>query len=161
MTALLFTIGKFVIGLYLGRSSTSSVYGAAGSLVVLLLWIYYSAQIFLLGAEFTQVWARKYGTRMAPKEDAVRVQVQPVSKPVVSLSKRLSEVHQAPPKPVSSRETPPAPEVQISEPSPGGATKLPARISGPNVILYALASVGFAIGLIWGGIVGSEPDKKS
>lgn len=63
VTALLFTIGKSLIGLYLGKSSFSSAYGAAGSLIVLLLWIYYSAQIFLLGAEFTHVFAYQYGSR--------------------------------------------------------------------------------------------------
>lgn len=62
-TALLFTVGKFLIGLYLGRSSFNSAYGATGSLVVLLLWIYYSAQIFLLGAEFTRVVTYTYGSR--------------------------------------------------------------------------------------------------
>jgi membrane protein len=63
VTALLFTIGKFLIGVYLGKSSFNSAYGAAGSLIVLLLWIYYSAQIFLLGAEFTRVFAYQYGSR--------------------------------------------------------------------------------------------------
>jgi membrane protein len=63
VTAFLFTIGKLLIGLYLGRSSFSSAYGAAGSLIVLLLWIYYSAQIFLLGAEFTRVFAYSQGSR--------------------------------------------------------------------------------------------------
>jgi membrane protein len=63
VTALLFTIGKFLIGLYLGKSSFNSAYGATGSLVVLLLWIYYSAQIFLLGAEFTRVVTYQYGSR--------------------------------------------------------------------------------------------------
>jgi membrane protein len=63
VTALLFTIGKSVIGIYLGKSSFNSAYGAAGSLIVLLLWIYYSAQIFLLGAEFTRVFAYEYGSR--------------------------------------------------------------------------------------------------
>jgi len=63
VTALLFTVGKLLIGLYLGRSSFNSAYGGAGSLVVLLLWIYYSAQIFLLGAEFTRVFAYEYGSR--------------------------------------------------------------------------------------------------
>jgi membrane protein len=62
VTALLFTIGKWLIGLYLGHSSSASAYGAAGSLVVILLWIYYSAQILFLGAEFTQVYARTHGT---------------------------------------------------------------------------------------------------
>lgn len=62
MTALLFAAGKYLIGLYLGRSS-ASVYGAAGSLVVLLLWVYYAAQILLFGAEFTKVYALKHGSR--------------------------------------------------------------------------------------------------
>ena len=57
VTALLFSLGKTIIGLYLGHASSSSAYGAAGSLVVLLLWVYYSAQIFLFGAEFTEVYA--------------------------------------------------------------------------------------------------------
>jgi membrane protein len=73
VTALLFTIGKFAIGLYIGRSSVASVYGAAGSLVVLLVWVYYSAQIALFGAELTQVWANEYGTRIAPSPNAVPV----------------------------------------------------------------------------------------
>jgi membrane protein len=62
VTALLFAIGKSLIGLYLGRSSFASGFGAAGSLVVLLLWMYYSAQIFLLGAEFTRVYASTFGS---------------------------------------------------------------------------------------------------
>lgn len=62
VTALLFTVGKHLIGLYIGKSSVASGYGAAGSLVVLLVWVYYSAQIFLLGAEFTWVYAHKYGS---------------------------------------------------------------------------------------------------
>jgi membrane protein len=63
VTALLFSIGKLLIGLYLGRSSVTSGFGAAGSLVVLLLWVYYSAQIFLMGAEFTWVFAHDFGSR--------------------------------------------------------------------------------------------------
>ncbi len=63
VTACLFAIGKYLIGLYLGRSSLSSAYGAAGSVMILLLWIYYSAQIFLLGAEFTHVYTYTHGTR--------------------------------------------------------------------------------------------------
>jgi membrane protein len=63
VTALLFSIGKSLIGLYLGRSSFASGFGAAGSLVVLLVWMYYSAQIFLLGAEFTWVYAHVHGSR--------------------------------------------------------------------------------------------------
>jgi membrane protein len=66
-TALLFSLGKYLIGLYLGRSALSSTYGAAGSLIVLLVWIYYSSQVFLMGAEFTQVWARRMGAPLKLK----------------------------------------------------------------------------------------------
>ncbi|MFN8542769.1 MAG: YihY/virulence factor BrkB family protein [Candidatus Binatia bacterium] len=62
VTAILFTVGKGLIALYLGRAASASIYGAAGSLVLLLLWVYYSAQILLLGAEFTEVYARRYGS---------------------------------------------------------------------------------------------------
>ena len=62
VTALLFTIGKSLIGLYLGRSTVASVYGAAGSLIVILLWIYYSAQVVFFGAEFTKVYSRHFGS---------------------------------------------------------------------------------------------------
>src|SRR6185436_8447828 len=63
VTSLLFAIGKFAIGLYLGKSSVASSFGAAGSLVVLMVWVYYSAQIFLFGAEFTWVFAHERGSR--------------------------------------------------------------------------------------------------
>ncbi len=70
MTAALFTIGKFAIGLYLGRSSVGSAYGAAGAVIVMIVWIYYSAQILFLGAEFTQVYANQYGSHVTPAENA-------------------------------------------------------------------------------------------
>ncbi len=72
-TALLFILGKFALGLYLGKSSMSSAYGAAGSLIVVLLWVYYSAQILFFGAEFTQVYANRFGSRVVPDEDAVPI----------------------------------------------------------------------------------------
>ena len=65
VTALLFSIGKFAIGVYLGNSAIASSYGAAGSVILVLVWVYYSAQIFLLGAEFTKVYAHRYGSRRA------------------------------------------------------------------------------------------------
>lgn len=71
ITALLFVAGKGLIGLYIGRSGVASPFGAAGSLVVLLLWVYWSAQIFLLGAEFTSVYARRCGSRRV--EASVRI----------------------------------------------------------------------------------------
>jgi membrane protein len=65
VTALLFEAGKYLIALYIGKSNVAQTYGAAGALVVLLLWIYYTAQIFLLGAEFTRAYARRYGSHSA------------------------------------------------------------------------------------------------
>jgi membrane protein len=67
-TSVLFNVGKLAIGLYLGNSSVGSAYGAAGSLVVMLVWIYYSAQIVLFGAEFTQVYARSHGSMKGSRE---------------------------------------------------------------------------------------------
>jgi membrane protein len=63
-TAALFEIGKFLIGFYIGKQGLESTYGATASLVVVLIWVYYSAQILLLGAEFTRVYAERYGSRL-------------------------------------------------------------------------------------------------
>jgi membrane protein len=76
ITALLFTIGKFALGLYLGKSGVGSSYGAAGSLIVLLLWVYYSSQILFFGAEFTQVYANQFGSHVAPADNAVAASKQ-------------------------------------------------------------------------------------
>ncbi|MEC4985281.1 MAG: YihY/virulence factor BrkB family protein [Oscillatoria sp. PMC 1076.18] len=73
ITSLLFTIGKFVLGAYLGGGSFGSAYGAAGSLVIVLAWVYYSAQILFFGAEFTQVYARRYGSQIVPDKHSMRV----------------------------------------------------------------------------------------
>ena len=73
ITATLFTVGKFALGLYLGKSGVGSSYGAAGSLIVLLLWVYYSSQILFFGAEFTQVYANRFGSHVAPADNAVAV----------------------------------------------------------------------------------------
>lgn len=70
LTSVLFSAGKFALGLYLGRGSFGSAYGAAGSLVVLLAWVYWSAQILFFGAEFTRIYAHRHGTRPAPEEHA-------------------------------------------------------------------------------------------
>lgn len=72
VTALLFSIGKFVIGLYLGNSSFGSSYGAAGSVIILLVWVFYSAQILFFGAELTQVFAQRFGSQIRPNQYAVR-----------------------------------------------------------------------------------------
>lgn len=74
ITALLFTLGKYLIGLYLAQSSAASAYGAAGSLVILLLWVYYSSMVLFFGAEFTQVYARRHGSGIQPAKNAVRTE---------------------------------------------------------------------------------------
>ncbi len=83
-TAFLFTIGKTLIGLYIGSSSVASSYGAAGALVIVLLWIYYSSQIFLLGAEFTKVWASHHGSAeaFAARKEPVDAAAVPPPSPV-------------------------------------------------------------------------------
>ena len=73
LTALLFTFGKFALGFYLGRSGVASSYGAAGSLIVLLIWVYYSSQIVFFGAEFTQVYANRFGSHVTPSSNAIAV----------------------------------------------------------------------------------------
>jgi len=72
VTALLFSIGKLLVGLYLGKSTFVSSYGAAGSVVALVVWVYYSSQIVFLGAELTQVYARRFGSGIEPGKEAVR-----------------------------------------------------------------------------------------
>lgn len=73
VTAGLFVLGKFLLGLYLGSAGVSSAYGAAGSIVALVIWVYYSAQVLLVGAEFTEVYARLYGSRITPDDTAVAI----------------------------------------------------------------------------------------
>lgn len=80
VTTLLFTIGKYLIGFYLGNSSFNSAYGAAGSLVIILLWIYYSTVIFLFGAELTAVYAKASGAAIQPYSNAVKVQLVELEK---------------------------------------------------------------------------------
>jgi membrane protein len=72
-TAVLFMIGKFAIGFYLGNSTIASVYGAAGSVIIILVWVYYSAIILYFGAEFTKVYATSYGGKIAPNEYSVEI----------------------------------------------------------------------------------------
>ena len=81
MTALLFGLGKWALGFYLGSGSAGSAYGAASSLITLLLWIYYSSQILLFGAEFTQVYANQAGRRVQPSKYAVPIEEMEVERP--------------------------------------------------------------------------------
>jgi membrane protein len=77
LTSLLFTIGKSALGMYLGKNSTVTAYGAAGSLVLILLWVYYSGQILFLGAEFTKVFATRFGVHPEPKAHAQWITPRP------------------------------------------------------------------------------------
>jgi membrane protein len=81
MTAILFGVGKWLLGFYLGSGAAASAYGAASSLITLLLWVYYSSQILLFGAEFTQVYAAGAGRAFKPSEYAVRIEMKEVEKP--------------------------------------------------------------------------------
>jgi membrane protein len=89
VTAALFTVGKFMIGLYLGKAGVASGFGAAGSIVVLLVWVFYSAQIFLLGAEFTYLYAHSHGSRAAEsaeEREASSTSVRSESEPFGAIS---------------------------------------------------------------------------
>jgi len=97
VTSALFTLGKFLIGLYLGRSRVGSIFGAAGSLAILLIWIYYSAQILFFGAEFTQVYANLFGSKIVPDADMVKITEQnraekgiPQRKTIEKVNKRVN-----------------------------------------------------------------------
>jgi membrane protein len=80
LTALLFLIGKWALGIYLGSGTAASAYGAASSLITLLLWVYYSSQILLFGAEFTQVYAHECGAEIKPDKYAVRIERKEIEK---------------------------------------------------------------------------------
>jgi membrane protein len=102
-TAFLFTVGKTLIGLYLGHSNAASSYGGAGAFVIILLWIYYSSQIFLLGAEFTRVYAETHGshapggenTAVSPPGRAAPMAAEPPRRPFASLPRRAAHVQLA------------------------------------------------------------------
>ncbi|MBP8252170.1 MAG: YihY/virulence factor BrkB family protein [Herpetosiphon sp.] len=91
LTSFLFAIGKYIIGKYLATSATASTYGAAGSLVIILLWIYYSTQILFFGAEFTQVYANKYGSKLVPAENAVPLTEEARAKQGIPTKQQLKE----------------------------------------------------------------------
>jgi membrane protein len=96
VTSLLFSLGKFLIGLYLGKSGVASAYGAAGSLVVILVWVYYSAQLVLYGAEFTAIYAIRFGSRILPTENAVFVKQMLCAGPEEVASSTPSETENDP-----------------------------------------------------------------
>lgn len=90
-TALLFMLGRYLIGLYVSQTATESTYGAAGAIVVLLVWVYYSAVILYIGAEFTQVYAEAYGGHIEPAEYAVHVEQKEIERDVSKLPPQHSK----------------------------------------------------------------------
>ncbi len=143
VTAFLFTIGKFAIGLYIGKSGVASAFGAAGSLAVLLIWVYYSAQIFLLGAEFTWVYAHRFGSKKSASEPA----------PAVTLPSREAKVQGGEPAP---------PVTDAAEPSGGllgavpaaAAPEVPLSVSPLARKLQRDPLAVLSLSLLAGGIVG-------
>lgn len=110
VTTALFTIGKFAIGLYLGMSTFSSTYGAAGSLVVVLFWVYYSAQILFFGAELTKVYANRFGSRIKPAENALPLtQEAREQQGIPADTSKGHEAHGARPKGRSDKQPPTGP----------------------------------------------------
>jgi membrane protein len=138
VTALLFTIGKFLIGLYLGNSSVASGYGAAGSFVVLLLWIYYSAQILLFGAEFTQVYAKRRGSRVGEIKAAAKQAGVLAGSLGGAVGQQVAAMKNPPP-PIYEPQTPLTPD-----------TRPPARDYLSVVVALAAAFATFAAGIILG-----------
>jgi membrane protein len=92
VTSALFSLGKFLIGFYLGRSEVGNTFGAAGSLAILLIWIYYSAQILFFGAEFTQVYSSKYGSKIVPDPGMVKLTEQERAEKGIPHEKKMEQV---------------------------------------------------------------------
>ena len=93
VTALLFSIGKFLIGLYIGKTGVASSFGAAGSFVVVMVWVYFSAQIFLLGAEFTWVYAHRHGSKSILGSRAAQASIVSRVPPAANRGRRAGDVH--------------------------------------------------------------------
>ncbi len=139
-TAVLFSIGRLLLGLYLGRSSFGSTYGAAGSLVVLLIWIYYSAQILFLGAEFTQVYANSFGSRVEPSPNAVAVTEEARAQQGIPRKEQIEAA-------VREREVGGL-EREVGGADPGGASAAPTPEREHGPVTTGLA--GFIAGLLVG-----------
>jgi membrane protein len=99
VTAVLFAVGKLLIGLYLGKSTVASAFGAAGSLAVMMIWVYYSAQIFLLGAEFTWIYAHAYGSRRLERRPSPQDSAPVVARGPDGLSKAARADYRGVPSP--------------------------------------------------------------
>jgi membrane protein len=145
-TAVLFTIGKFLLGWYLGRPATTSVWGALGSLVAMLLWVYYSAQILFFGAEFTQAYAKAIGCDMVPERNAVQITEEDRAQRGIASPERIA-IKTGAAVPITARpKARPAP-LPICQPGINPAKS------------YALAGAGLVVGAI-AGVFGANNLKK-
>ncbi len=140
-TALLFTIGKQLLGLYLGNSGILSTYGAAGSLIIILLWIFYSAQILLFGAEFTQVYAQRYGAHIKASANAQLVD------PEARLEQGMSVTQKA------SKTSPPLPMLPIEDNTPEPLSNKPLTTGA-----VAVGAAFFA--LLVGMVLGTQTEHR-
>jgi len=144
VTSLLFSIGKFLIGLYLGRSSVASSFGAAGSLVIVLLWVYYSAQIFLLGAEFTRTYSYRHGTR---RHEAMKVAAEGAPKGAEAAASGAGK-----PSERSPGEDRPQGREAVVQTASTAARDMP-RAAAPYAKLRIAAGIAAAVGLIAGEVL--------
>ncbi|PID86114.1 MAG: ribonuclease BN [Chloroflexi bacterium] len=142
VTAVLFALGNYAISMFLQLSGVASAYGAAGSLVVVLLWIYYSAQIFFYGAEFTKVYADRYGSKVVPADNAVAIRRE-----------RVSSSYQPETEP-GFEELPAYLPEPFYIPEPGDS---PARQKAKQV---GFGFIGLAVGLFLGFISSLRRDEK-
>jgi hypothetical protein len=135
LTSALFVVGKFGLGLYLGKAAVGSAYGAAGSMVILLVWVYWSAQILFLGAEFTQVYARTYGSLQGDtsKREARALADRPEDRP-------------------RAETTPSGRPIGVRIPAPAhAASHAPKKSAGRDL---AKVAAGGVVGLLFGAILG-------
>jgi hypothetical protein len=185
-TALLFTIGKLLLGLYLGKASVGSTYGAAGSFVALVVWIYYSAQIFFFGAEFTHVRAEAHGTKSesGAKQTALQAPSEPETKPERVVQKADAPMRMAAAVGSASPERLPAASAPAHVSAEAGETlPRPITFSGEGVPLHAMpvvratepipalgyrktkprllmaAALGFVLGRVFGAISKSKSSR--
>ena len=133
VTAVLFLIGKYLLSFYLAHGAATSLFGAAGSLAALLTWIYYSAQIFFFGAEFTQVYARKTGRRIEPSDNAIAMTGAERAKMQMQDEKRSGSPTRQPPAP--------QPPVVVYEPCPAPNPYASPLIAAGGLVIGVAAGV--------------------
>lgn len=145
VTAVLFVLGKEGIGAYIGRSGTASSYGAAGSLIVILLWVYYSSQILFFGAEFTRAWATRDGRKVAPKEGAIYTLPPTAS---ASMAEKLAEGSTNPVAEKALEQARTAWYAAAAASAAAGAAALARRKQGRGRVLLGGLAEGVALGVL-------------